>query len=54
MDPTDRAILDYAAKLTLTPAAMEDANIQLLHDAGLSDTVMEFIDGAGRPQHMIQ
>ena len=33
----DRAMLDYAAKLTLTPAAMTDRDIEQLHAAGLSD-----------------
>ena len=31
-------MLDYAAKLTLTPAEMTDEDTQRLHAAGLSDS----------------
>lgn len=37
MTDVDRAILDYAAKLTLTPAAMNDDDTVRLRAAGLSD-----------------
>jgi len=33
----DRAMLDYAAKLTLTPAAVTRDDVQALRDAGFSD-----------------
>lgn len=33
----DRAILDYAAKLTLTPGEMIEADVQALREHGLSD-----------------
>lgn len=33
----DRAMLDYAAKLTLTPTAVTEADVQGLRDAGFSD-----------------
>jgi uncharacterized peroxidase-related enzyme len=35
--PADRAMLDYAAKLTLTPAAMQPADVDGLRAAGFSD-----------------
>ena len=37
LDPADRALLDYADKLTRTPAAMGDADTAALHAAGWSD-----------------
>ena len=37
MDPQTRAILDYAVKLTLTPALMTEGDIAGLRAAGLSD-----------------
>ena len=37
MDPQTRAILDYAVKLTLTPAAMTEADINALRTVGLTD-----------------
>ena len=38
LDPRRRAILDYAAKLTRTPASMVEADVEALRSAGLSDT----------------
>jgi len=35
--PADRAMLDYAAKLTRTPAAVSAADIQMLREAGFAD-----------------
>lgn len=35
--PADRAMLDYAAKLTRTPAAMQPADVDILRAAGFSD-----------------
>ncbi len=37
LTPADRAMLDYAAKLTLTPAAMDRNDVQALRDAGFDD-----------------
>jgi len=37
LSATDRAMLDYAEKLTLKPAEMNDDDTQRLHAAGLSD-----------------
>ena len=37
LDPQTRGILDYAVKLTLTPAAMEQSDIATLRALGLSD-----------------
>ena len=37
LDPQTRAILDYAVKLTLTPAAMTESDIDLLRSVGLND-----------------
>ena len=36
-DPQTRAMLDYAVKLTRTPTAMEEADVQELRDLGLTD-----------------
>jgi uncharacterized peroxidase-related enzyme len=35
--PADRAMLDYAAKLTRTPAAMQPADVDALRAVGFSD-----------------
>jgi uncharacterized peroxidase-related enzyme len=35
--PADRAMLDYAAKLTLTPSAMQEADVQALRQVGFDD-----------------
>ena len=37
LDPQTRAMLDFAAKLTKTPAAMTQADVQNLRNHGLSD-----------------
>jgi len=37
LDPADRALLDYAAKLTLTPAAIGPVDIDALRKAGFDD-----------------
>ena len=37
LDPQTRAILDYAVKLTLTPAGMAEADIEHLRSVGLTD-----------------
>jgi len=37
LDPADRAMLDYAAKLTRTPAAIREADVQALREAGFND-----------------
>ena len=37
MTETDRALCDYAAKLTRAPASVTGGDIDALHAAGLSD-----------------
>ena len=37
LSPADRVMLDYAAKLTLTPAAVTRDDVQALRDAGFDD-----------------
>lgn len=37
LSPRERALLDYAAKLTRTPAAMAKSDLKPLRSAGLSD-----------------
>jgi uncharacterized peroxidase-related enzyme len=37
LSTADRAMLDYASKLTLTPAAITRKDIQALRDAGFED-----------------
>ena len=37
LDPADRAILDYAHKLTATPAAMDAGDVVALREVGLDD-----------------
>ena len=37
MNEIDRALCAYAEKLTLSPAAMNEADIDALRDAGLDD-----------------
>jgi uncharacterized peroxidase-related enzyme len=37
LSPADRAMLDYAYKLTLTPWDMVEADVQTLRDHGFSD-----------------
>jgi len=40
ISPKDRALLDYAVKLTRQPWAMKQSDIQALRDAGWSDTAI--------------
>lgn len=37
LNPADRAMLDYAIKLTLTPWDVVEADVQTLRDHGFSD-----------------
>lgn len=37
LKPQDRAMIDYVAKLTLTPAATTPADVQALREAGFDD-----------------
>lgn len=37
VSPADRVMLDYASKLTLTPAAVTRGDVQALRDAGFED-----------------
>ena len=37
LHPADRAMLDYAAKLSRTPGAMSEADIEALRTVGFSD-----------------
>lgn len=37
LDPADRTMLDYAAKLTRQPGAMEPSDVEALRSAGFSD-----------------
>ncbi len=37
LDPADRAMLDYALKLTRDPASMEPADVEALEAAGFSE-----------------
>lgn len=37
LSPADRAMLDYAAKLTRTQAAVSEADVQALREAGFDD-----------------
>jgi len=37
IEPADKAMLDYAAKLTKTPAAVGQGNVDALRKAGFSD-----------------
>jgi uncharacterized peroxidase-related enzyme len=37
LGPADRAMLDYAAKLTRTPAAMQPGDLRPLREAGFDD-----------------
>ncbi|MBN1178599.1 MAG: peroxidase [Anaerolineae bacterium] len=37
LDPADRAMLDYVAKLTRAPATVTAADVQALRDAGFDD-----------------
>jgi uncharacterized peroxidase-related enzyme len=37
LDPADRAMLDYATRLTRTPAAVSEADVEGLREAGFND-----------------
>jgi uncharacterized peroxidase-related enzyme len=37
LNAADRAMLDYAAKLTLTPTAVTEADVQHLREVGFND-----------------
>lgn len=37
MSPGDRAMLDYSAKLTRTPQAMLESDVERLRDVGFAD-----------------
>jgi len=37
LEPADRVMLDYVAKLTLAPAEMEEADVEDLRAAGFDD-----------------
>lgn len=36
----DRAMLDYSAKLTLTPGEMEESDVEMLRKEGFNDTAI--------------
>ena len=40
LGPKDRAMLDYVAKLTRTPAAVSEDDVQALREAGFDDRVI--------------
>ena len=40
LEPADRAMLDYAAKLTLTPVRVSAADVATLRDHGFDDTAI--------------
>ena len=40
LSPRERAMLDYAVKLTLAPSEMEQADVRLLREVGLSDAAI--------------
>ena len=40
LEPADRAMLDYAAKLTLTPARVSRTDVELLRAHGFDDTAI--------------
>ena len=44
LSPADRAMLDYAYKLTLTPWKMVDADVQILRDHGFTDRAIHDIN----------
>lgn len=43
LGPADRAMLDYAVKLTTTPPAMTEADIQALRDHGFDDEAIHHV-----------
>lgn len=40
LEPADRAMLDYVAKLTREPWAMEESDVTALREAGFSDAAI--------------
>jgi len=40
LSPPDRAMLDYAVKLTRTPASMQPGDVETLREAGFDDTAI--------------
>jgi len=40
ISPADRAALDYAVKLTLAPASIKPADVEILRQAGFSDAAI--------------
>ncbi len=40
LSPRERAMLNYAVKLTLTPSEMQQADVQQLREVGLSDAAI--------------
>ena len=40
LSPRERAMLDYAVKLTVTPSEMGQADVQQLREVGLSDVAI--------------
>ena len=40
LDPADRAMLDYVAKLTRTPADVQRSDVDRLRDQGFTDTAI--------------
>lgn len=40
LTPEDRAMLDYVAKLTLTPWEMEESDVTALREKGFNDTAI--------------
>ena len=40
LEPADRAMLDYAAKLTREPWTMTESDVEALREAGFSDTAI--------------
>ena len=44
LSSADRAMLDYAYKLTLTPWKMVDADVQILRDHGFTDRAIHDIN----------
>lgn len=40
VSPTDRAMLDYAAKLTLAPSAVSSADVDALREGGFTDAAI--------------
>lgn len=40
LSPRERAILDYAVKLTLRPSTMSEGDVHALREAGLTDSAI--------------